>query len=201
MTHGFNRGDKHIIMNTFQAYAKRTRRVIEDEIASSKAMGYNLGIKLVRGAYMREERSIAASKGIESPICNTIEDTHASYNGCMQLILENLQENSLFMIASHNLDTIEKAKPLIEKLGITNKQVRFGQLKGFSDQITGNLAQQNYKVFKYLPFGPTETVLPYLVRRGQESRQVLREQEFQNSYLKAEIASRMWPFSRPAKAV
>ena len=56
--------------------------------------------------------------------------------------------------------------------------MRFGQLKGFSDQITNKLAQQDYKVYKYLPYGPTETVMPYLIRRGQESRQVLREQEF-----------------------
>lgn len=121
MTHAFNRGEKHIIMNTYQAYMKRTRRVIEDEITCSKAMGYNIGIKLVRGAYMREERAIAASKGIESPVCNTIEDTHASYNGCMQHILQNLGENGLFMIASHNLGTIEKAKEVIQELGVTNK--------------------------------------------------------------------------------
>jgi proline dehydrogenase len=44
------------------------------------------------------------------------------------------------------------------------------QLKGFSDQITGTLANEGYKVFKYLPYGPTDTVMPYLVRRGQESR-------------------------------
>ncbi len=65
------------------------------------------------------------------------------------------------------------------------------QLKGFSDQITGTLANEGYKVFKYLPYGPTDTVMPYLVRRGQESRQVLREQKFQNEFLKAEIYRRM----------
>lgn len=35
-----------------------------------------------------------------------------------------------------------------------------------------------------MPYGPTEIVMPYLLRRGQESRQVLREQEFQNVALK-----------------
>lgn len=35
--------------------------------------------------------------------------------------------------------------------------------------------------------------MPYLIRRGQESRQVLREQEFQNLFLKNEIMSRMRP--------
>jgi proline dehydrogenase len=58
------------------------------------------------------------------------------------------------------------------------------------------LAQENYKVYKYLPYGPTETVMPYLIRRGQESRQVLREQEFQNVFLKNELMKRLSPFSR-----
>jgi proline dehydrogenase len=47
------------------------------------------------------------------------------------------------------------------------------------------------KVYKYLPYGPTETVMPYLVRRGQESKQVLREQEFQNKTLMSEIKQRL----------
>lgn len=175
LTQNFNRGDKHTIVNGYQSYLKRMKKVITDEVACSKALGYNLGVKLVRGAYMREERSIAASKGIESPVCDTIEDTHASYNWCMEHVLHNLDEDSLLMIASHNFDTIEKAKAVMDKLNIKDRRVHFGQLKGFSDQITGSLAQQDYRVFKYVPFGPTETVLPYLVRRGQESRQVLRE--------------------------
>ena len=53
--------------------------------------------------------------------------------------------------------------------------MRFGQLKGFSDQVTSEIGQRGFQVFKYLPFGPTEQVMPYLVRRGQESKQVVRE--------------------------
>lgn len=157
-------------MNGFQSYLKRMRQVIKDEVASSKALGYNLGIKLVRGAYMREERAIAASAGKESPVHDSIENTHASYNDNMEHILNNITEDGLLMIASHNIGTIEKGKEIIERLDIKDRRVRFGQLKGFSDQITTTLANEDYKVFKYLPYGPTETVLPYLVRRGQESR-------------------------------
>ena len=71
-----------------------------------------------------------------------------------------------------------------------SNSVKFGQLKGFSDQVTSDIAAKGFDVYKYLPFGPTEQVMPYLVRRGQESRQVLREQQFQNTFLKREILSR-----------
>ena len=97
----------------------------------------------------------------------------------------------MILIASHNTTTVDMATNLIEEYGFReSERVRFGQLLGFSDQVTGSLAEKKYKVFKYVPFGPTETVMPYLVRRGQESRQVLREQEFQNEFLKREIAQR-----------
>lgn len=58
------------------------------------------------------------------------------------------------------------------------------------------MAGEDIKVFKYMPYGPYETVMPYLVRRGQESRQVLREQEFQNGYLLKEVKARFSPFRK-----
>lgn len=59
LTHRFNRGDKVIIMNGYQQYLKRMLRVVPLEIEASQKMGFNLGIKLIRGAYMNEERSLA----------------------------------------------------------------------------------------------------------------------------------------------
>ena len=65
----------------------------------------------------------------------------------------------------------------MERLGVDKKNVQFAQLKGFSDQVTKTLAAQGYSVRKQLHYGSTEVLMPFLIRRGQESRQVLREQE------------------------
>jgi len=79
--------------------------------------------------------------------------------------------SDMLFVASHNTDTCELAMTLSEELDLKDKNcVRFGQLKGFSDQVTSDISQKGFQVFKYLPFGPTEQVMPYLVRRGQESR-------------------------------
>lgn len=108
-------------------------QVLEDEVACSKALGFNLGVKLIRGAYMSEERALAAAEGVPSPVWDTLEDTHACYNKGLDHVLNNLDEKSLLFIASHNADSVELAKELMDKLNITDDRVRFGQLKGFSD--------------------------------------------------------------------
>jgi proline dehydrogenase len=46
-------------MNGFQNYLRRVKKSIPLEIEASKKLGYNLGIKLIRGAYMNEERRVA----------------------------------------------------------------------------------------------------------------------------------------------
>lgn len=110
----------------------------------------------------------------------------------MEHVIRGLpDEDSSLFVASHNQDTIDLAKNLLEQTNLKDTEsVRFGQLQGFSDQITGSLATEGYRVYKYLPFGPTDQVMPYLIRRGQESKQVLREQKYQNEFLKNEILGR-----------
>jgi proline dehydrogenase len=47
--------------------------------------------------------------------------------------------------------------------------VFFSQLLGMSDNLSFNLANANYNVAKYVPYGPIKAVLPYLFRRAQEN--------------------------------
>lgn len=96
-------------------------------------MGFNLGIKLVRGCYMVEEREIAAKAGKPSPVWDTIEETHNCYNSNIKTIMGALDGNSLVMVASHNANTVEMVMNTMEKYQVSCENVRFGQLKGFSD--------------------------------------------------------------------
>lgn len=83
-------------------------------------------------------------------------------------------------MGTHNVDSCERAKLLIDDKQLTKKNVGFGQLKGFSDKLTFSLAEEGYMALKYLPYGPTEFLIPYLIRRGHESKQVMREHLFLN---------------------
>mmetsp|Transcript_28725 Transcript_28725/g.43388 ORF Transcript_28725/g.43388 Transcript_28725/m.43388 type:complete len:170 (+) Transcript_28725:1135-1644(+) len=168
------------------------------EVAASKVLGHNLGVKLIRGAYMNEERALAKKLGYESPVWDSLDHTHRCYNESMLNILDNLTPQGMILIASHNLESVQLAKERMAKLDIKDSRVRFAQLKAFSDHITSQLALENFMVYKYLPYGPMEEVMPYLIRRGQESKQVMREQTFQNIFLKNELKRRIMPFAARA---
>jgi proline dehydrogenase len=116
-------------------------KVIPMEVKASKSYNFNLGIKLIRGAYMNEERTLAEEQGRESPVWDTIEETHKCYDTSMMHIIKNMKHDDQLFVASHNTDTCELAMALVEDLNLKDKDcVRFGQLRGFSDQVTGDIA-------------------------------------------------------------
>jgi len=106
MTHVLNVGEKVVIMNGYQAYLKRVQSVLPMEVKAAKALGYNLGIKMVRGAYMNEERALAEKTGIQSPVFDDIEGTHQCFNDSMKHIISQMKPSDKLFLASHNQDTV-----------------------------------------------------------------------------------------------
>jgi len=183
--------DYPLLLNGFQGYLKRSEAFLSLEIERCKKLGICFGAKLIRGAYMNEERRVAEEKKYESPVWETIEATHTSMHRNVEYALRNMPKNSHVLIGSHNENTVNLGTKLMQELGLTNDQVGFAQLKGMSDHLTFQLAAEGYKVAKYLPFGPTEELMPYLIRRAQESKQVMRETKYQDEFLKKELKNRL----------
>jgi proline dehydrogenase len=50
--------------------------------------------------------------------------------------------------------------------------IYFAQLLGMSDHLSYNLANEGFNVAKYVPYGPIEEVMPYLLRRANENTSV-----------------------------
>ena len=63
---------------------------------------------------------------------------------------------------------------LMSKHGLEKNDplVYFAQLLGMSDNISFNLANEGFNVVKYVPYGPIEEVMPYLMRRAEENTAV-----------------------------
>jgi proline dehydrogenase len=59
-----------------------------------------------------------------------------------------------------------------KKIATNDERIYFSQLYGMSDHISYNLSLNNYNVAKYVPYGPVNEVLPYLIRRAQENTSV-----------------------------
>jgi proline dehydrogenase len=69
-------------------------------------------------------------------------------------------------------------------------KIWFGQLYGMSDNISFILANMNYNVAKYLPYGPIKEVMPYLIRRAQENTSVAGQTGRELSLIEKEIERR-----------
>ena len=86
---------------------------------------------------MNEEREIAKAQNKESPVWDTIEDTHKCYNTNLELALTQMKPTDMVFVASHNQETVALTKSVLDQEDPGKRsRVKFGQLLGFSDQIT-----------------------------------------------------------------
>lgn len=168
----YNKVKPHVF-NTLQLYRWDRMEYLKAQHRKAKEGGYKLGYKIVRGAYLEVENERAQEKGYPTPICASKQETDDNFNSCLEYIIENIDDISVF-IGTHNEESTYYAMELMEKHGLEKNDSRiwFGQLYGMSDHITFNLAKAGYNVAKYIPFGPVKDVMPYLIRRAEENTSV-----------------------------
>ncbi|XP_060104986.1 proline dehydrogenase 1, mitochondrial [Heteronotia binoei] len=184
------------IFNTYQCYLKEAYDNVTVDVELSRREGWHFGAKLVRGAYMDQERSRAAELGYEDPINPNYQKTSEMYHRCLDYILEEIKHHrkANVMVASHNEDTVKFTIHRMAELGIhpSENKISFGQLLGMCDQITFPLGQAGFPVYKYVPYGAVNEVLPYLSRRAQENRGFMTRAKQEQHLLWAELKRRLF---------
>mmetsp|Transcript_8338 Transcript_8338/g.12130 ORF Transcript_8338/g.12130 Transcript_8338/m.12130 type:complete len:567 (-) Transcript_8338:776-2476(-) len=170
-----------IIFHTYQCYLKDALRQIEVDVERSQRLGYHFGAKLVRGAYIESERKRAVGLKYNSPVHDTLHNTHTCYNNAMNLLLSYQPTQHIsapskieVMIATHNEISVQNAIQYMGENRIPKDKVHFAQLLGMSDNLSFPLGKQNYSVFKYVPYGKVKEAIPYLLRRAVENRDVIK---------------------------
>jgi proline dehydrogenase len=182
-----------VVYNTIQSYLKKSPAVIEEDVALSKRWQFYYGVKLVRGAYMEQERERAEEMGYSSPIHDTKEDTDSCYNGNITRLLREAKGGRVsLMVASHNEESASHAVREMSRLGVPahDGTVTFGQLYGMCDHVSLTLGQSGYEVYKYLPYGPINEVMPYLIRRANENRAMMKGADKYRKLISRELRRR-----------
>lgn len=164
---------KALIFNTLQMYRWDRLDYLKKLHARSIEFGFYIGMKVVRGAYMEKEQKRAAEMGYPNPICADKYATDSNYNEALQYMVQHISTMAIYA-GTHNEESAYLLMDLMNKNQISkdDNRIWFGQLYGMSDNMSYNLASNDFKVSKYLPFGPVRDVMPYLIRRANENTSV-----------------------------
>ncbi|KAK6109887.1 Proline dehydrogenase family protein [Brugia pahangi] len=189
-----------IVFSTYQAYLKSCLRNVELDLHLARREGFHFGCKVVRGAYMEQERKRAAALNYDDPVNPNIEATAEMYRKVMQRIIKESQERSpgsiSVMAATHNEQSTKNVVEMMREANISpsSETVSFAQLYGMCDQISYSLGNAGYSVYKYVPYGPIDKVLPYLSRRAQENASVLGKIRREVGLMSRELLRRSFTF-------
>ena len=186
----FNKNET-IVFNTYQMYRVDMLENLKQAIATAEENGYQLGVKLVRGAYIEKERIRAHEDEYSEPIHKEKEHTDHDFDAALTLCVENL-DNVEFCIGTHNENSCKLLCSLLEQhqLPKNHPKIYFAQLLGMSDNISYNLAKMGYNVAKYVPYGPVESVMPYLFRRAEENTSIAGQTSREYALLQKEVIRR-----------
>ena len=170
-------------------------RIFQDSVERLQQWSGNNSIKLVRGAYLHRE---PAEKVVHSK-----HETDENYDNAVRDLLTK-RYNSV-ILATHNHHSVVKAFRLLQQgqiaVGSQPRTVCFGQLYGMGDDITYGLVRGlssislpqsvNISIVKYVPYGSLHDVMPYLVRRAEENRGMLRGSMLEREALYDEVKRRI----------
>lgn len=183
--------EKAIVFNTLQMYRHDRLSYLHALHKKAKQIGFKVGVKLVRGAYMEKERERAERKNYPSPIQPDKMSCDVDFNKGLTYIVENISDFSLCN-GTHNEESSLLLTKLLTEHNIdqNDKRIYFAQLLGMSDHISFNLAAGGYNVAKYVPYGPVKEVMPYLLRRADENTSVAGQTGRELSLLQKEYTRR-----------
>lgn len=106
----------------------------------------------------------------------------ASHNRASVATLLSLFEQLEIATAGGAADQLRPGMQGLSLRAGARERICFGQLYGMANDVTDRLARgletmrdsnEFPSVYKYVPYGPVEKVMPYLVRRGKENKSVM----------------------------
>lgn len=152
----YNIPEKPIFFKTYQMYRKDSLSILEKDI---RDFGTKLGVKLVRGAYLEQDRQ-------SGMLYDNKEETNVAYNTAINML--GPEDGIRTIVASHNYYSCIRAMRYFPQRFV------YAQLFGMADNLGHYLLKKDEKVFKYIPYGMPHDSIPYLLRRLYENKGMLK---------------------------
>lgn len=180
-----------IVWNTYQLYRHDRLEALQADVEQAAQAGYFVGAKLVRGAYMEKETRVAQQRGYQNPINPSKQATDELYDEALRYSVQHLDRLAI-CAGTHNEASSQLLTELLAEAGLApgDERVWFAQLYGMSDNLSYNLAHAGYNTAKYVPYGPVEAVMPYLLRRADENTAIAGQSSREFLLIKREMDRR-----------
>lgn len=179
--------NKCIIYNTFQMYRIDGLKLLERAADYALEKNFCLGVKLVRGAYLEKETERAIKMDHICPVFKNKKSSDEAFNKALKMLSE--MDHVYICCATHNEESTLYFYNLIRSKNMPDRYF-FAQLLGMSDNITYNLSDVGLRTFKYVPYGPVNKVIPYLLRRSEENTSVEGQTSRELNYILKESNNR-----------
>nr|XP_036579207.1 proline dehydrogenase [Colletotrichum truncatum]KAF6786693.1 proline dehydrogenase [Colletotrichum truncatum] len=182
------------VFNTYQMYLKSGLTKLRTHLNYSSDKNFNLGIKLVRGAYLHTEPERALLQ-------DSKKATDVAYDTAVKFLISPSASGKPWsadvMLATHNSESAWKAMSLYTDLVKSKtttrggvKSLAFAQLMGMADEVSLKLVSEIKRlglqtagagggkanpfpavgVYKYSVWGSLEECLLYMLRRAEENK-------------------------------
>lgn len=204
-----------IFYGTYQGYLKSTPATLARHLEIARSEGYTLGVKLVRGAYMKTEpRHLIWAKKEDTDKCydEVVEALLTrKYNAMLQLPSTSTAAELPpvnVIIATHNRESVRKAHE-IRMLQATKGEdygvdLSYAQLQGMADEVSCELLQgfesaessvgaspiAAPNVFKLLTWGSVQECMGFLLRRAIENTEAVGRTKDSQIAMIAEVKRR-----------
>ncbi|KAL8944122.1 MAG: hypothetical protein Q9211_000713 [Gyalolechia sp. 1 TL-2023] len=212
----YNRGDRAVVYGTYQAYLRSTPATLARHLTIAQQEGFNLGVKLVRGAYLASDpRHLfwATKEGTDNTFDGIAESlmrkqwNHVLTPGEPDVRRQPAFPNVDIVLATHSHESVRKAICIRQeqlRSGHGRVSLAYAQLMGMADEVSCELVQagkqsdgaweektEKPRAYKYVVWGTVGECLKYLLRRAEENRDALARAKEGRAALGKELRRRL----------
>ena len=176
------------LYNTYQSYLLGSEARLALDAAACRDAGAPFGAKVVRGAYLADERPTGKLRPSKAATDAAYDATVA---GCVEAAARG--DACFLLCATHNPDSARAAVRAVDDAGLDrdDPRVAFAQILGMCDTLTTELATAGCRVHKLVLFGAFDDVAPWIARRLDENKDALGAPTAENALLWRELGRRL----------